>query len=239
MDEHFERVYREGADAYHELVMREDWQGRLLSAILAAADLRGRDVVELGAGTGRVTGLVAPLAARVRAFDRSPAMLARATRHLADLPDPLPPGRVTLEQAEHTAVPLPGACCDAVIEGWSWGHSVVDAGDGWEAAARGLLDEAWRMLRPGGTVVVIETLGTGRAEPGAPDPVLARWYAWLEDRQGFASTWVRTDYRFASPGEADRLAGAFFGARFAYEPGPAGSAILPECTGLWWRRSAA
>lgn len=235
-DDHFDLIYREHAEEYHALVMREDREGRLLPAILAAADLRGRDVVELGAGTGRVTALVAPLAARVRAFDRSPAMLERAARYLADRSEALPPGRVSLARAGNTAVPLPDACADVVIEGWSFGHSVVDAGERWEAAAGALLAESLRLLRPGGTLVVIETLGTGRASPAAPHPALARWYAWLEGPQGFSSAWARTDYRFLSRDEADRLTGLFFGERFAFEPGPEGTAILPECTGIWWKR---
>ncbi len=238
-DDHFDRIYREHAGEYHALVMREDHEGRLLPAILAAVDLRGRDVVELGAGTGRVTALVAPLAARVRAFDRSPAMLQRAARHLADQPEPPPPGRVHLARAENTGVPLPDACTDAVVEGWSFGHSVVDAGGGWEAAARTLLDESFRLLRPGGTLVVIETLGTGRARPAAPHPALARWYGWLEGPRGFSAAWVRTDYRFSSRDEADRLTGLFFGERFAFDPGPEGTVLLPECTGIWWKKKDA
>jgi SAM-dependent methyltransferase len=233
-DDRFDRIYREHAGEYHALVMREDHEGRLLPAILAAVDLRGRDVVELGAGTGRVTALAAPLASRVRAFDRSPAMLERAARYLADLPG-LPPERVSLARAGNTAVPLPDACADAVVEGWSFGHSVVDAGEGWESAARALLDESFRLLRPGGTLVVIETLGTGRARPAAPHPALARWYAWLEGPRAFSSAWIRTDYRFLSRDEADRLTGLFFGEGFAFEPGPEGTAILPECTGIWWK----
>jgi SAM-dependent methyltransferase len=234
-DDHFDRIYREHAEEYHALVMREDHEGRLLPAILSAVDLRGRDVVELGAGTGRVTALVAPLAARVRAFDRSPAMLERAARYLADRGKPPAPGRVSLARAVNTAVPLPDACTDVVVEGWSFGHSVVDAGEGWEAAARALLDESFRLLRPGGTLVVIETLGTGRTSPTAPHPALARWYAWLEGPGGFSSTWVRTDYRFLSRDEADHLTGLFFGERFAFEPGPEGTVMLPECTGIWRR----
>jgi ubiquinone/menaquinone biosynthesis C-methylase UbiE len=235
-DERFDRIYREHAEEYHALVMREDHEGRLLPAILAAVNLRGRDVVELGAGTGRVTALVAPLAARVRAFDRSPAMLGRAARYLADLPEKPSPGRVAFCEAANTAVPLPDACTDVVIEGWSFGHSVVEAGEGWEAAASALLDESFRLLRLGGTLVVVETLGTGRARPRPPHPLLGSWYAWLEGTRGFTSAWARTDYRFASRDEAERLAGLFFGERFAYEPGPDGSVVLPECTGTWWKR---
>jgi SAM-dependent methyltransferase len=237
-DDHFDRIYREHAEEYHALVMREDYEGRLLPAILSAVDLRGRDLIEMGAGTGRVTALVAPLAARVRAFDRSPAMLERAARYLAGLPG-LPTGRVSLAQCENTAVPLPDACTDAVVEGWSFGHVVVDAGERWETAARALLDESFRLLRPGGTLVVIETLGTGRARPAAPHPALARWYAWLEGPRAFSSARIRTDYRFLSADEADRLTGLFFGERFACEPGPKGTAVLPECTGIWWKRKDA
>jgi SAM-dependent methyltransferase len=237
-DDHFDRIYRGHAEEYHALVMREDHEGRLLPTILSAMDLRGRDVVEMGAGTGRVTALVAPLAARVRAFDRSPAMLERAARYLAGLPG-LPSGRVSLARAANAAVPLPDSCTDAVVEGWSFGHTVVDAGEEWEPAARALLDESFRLLRPGGTLVVIETLGTGRALPAAPHPALASWYAWLECPCGFSHTWVRTDYRFLSRDEADRLTGLFFGERFACGPGPDGTAILPECTGIWWKRKDA
>jgi SAM-dependent methyltransferase len=231
-DDRFSFIYRERTREYHALVMREDWQGNLLPAILAAVDLRGRDVVELGAGTGRLTGLVAPLAARVRAFDRSPAMLDTAAGHLAAFP----PARVALAVAENTAVPLPDACADAVIEGWSFGHSVFGAGERWRAAAQALLSESLRLLKPGGTLLVIETLGTGRSRPEAPSPGLARWYAWLECERGLSGSWVRTDYRFPSRDEADSLTRLFFGSSFAYEPGPGGSVVLPECTGIWWKR---
>jgi len=41
-------------------------------------------VLEVGVGTGRVTRLVAPLAAHITGVEREPAMLAVARRHLAE-----------------------------------------------------------------------------------------------------------------------------------------------------------
>jgi SAM-dependent methyltransferase len=75
----------------------------------------------MGAGTGRVTKIVASTAARVLAFDRSPHMLDRARELLAGEVT----RNVTLAAAENDAVPLPDGCADIVIEGWSFGHTVT------------------------------------------------------------------------------------------------------------------
>jgi hypothetical protein len=47
---------------------------------------------------------------------------------------------------------------------------------------------------------------------------------------------VRTDYRFPSRDAADEATGFFFGAPVPAQIGPDGAAIVPECTGIWWRR---
>jgi hypothetical protein len=61
------------------------------------------------------------------------------------------------------------------------------------------------------------------------------FYAWLEEME-FQHTWIRTDYRFNSVGEAATLSGFFFGEELAARIRRDGLTILPECTGLWWRR---
>ena len=55
---------------------------------------------------------------------------------------------------------------------------------------------------------------------------------------GFASTWVRTDYRFSSAAEAEELIGFFFGPELAARVAGEGMLVVPECTGIWWRHSA-
>jgi hypothetical protein len=91
-----------------------------------------------------------------------------------------------------------------------------------------------RVLRPGGTAIILETLGTGRETPHPPSEALAAYYAMLETDYGFASTWIRTDYRFESQAEAEELTGFFFGAASATTTTEEGYAIVPECTGIWW-----
>lgn len=52
--------------------------------------------------------------------------------------------------------------------------------------------------------------------------------------QRFGATWIRTDYRFESLDEAERLTRFFFGGALADEVVRRKWITLPECTGLWW-----
>ena len=60
-------IYASRAQDYERLVAREDFAGNILKALQEIRALSGLDVVELGAGTGRLTCLLAPL---VRSIDR-------------------------------------------------------------------------------------------------------------------------------------------------------------------------
>jgi ubiquinone/menaquinone biosynthesis C-methylase UbiE len=55
-----------------------DAEGAHLAAILRAADLRGRRVLEVGSGEGRLTWGFAPFAASVVAFDPDAELVASA-----------------------------------------------------------------------------------------------------------------------------------------------------------------
>jgi len=81
-------------------------------------------------------------------------------------------------------------------------------------------------------------LGTGSKMPRPPTENLAAYYRWLETERGFARRWLRTDYRFGSRQEARELLGFFFGEEFAIQAPLSASCVLPECTGLWWRRAS-
>jgi ubiquinone/menaquinone biosynthesis C-methylase UbiE len=203
----FATIYAHHAEDYDRLVAREDYQGNLLRAIRQIRPLQGARVAEPGAGTGRVTRLIAPWARHVVASDRSAHMLSVARRRLADLQI----DNATLIVADNAALPLR---TDRIGQA---------------------IDEMRRVLKPGGTSIVIETLGTGSEKPQPPNQHLADYYAWLERDRGFHRTWIRTDYRFASGGEANELTGFFFGSAALYQLLPDGRAIVPECTGLWWR----
>jgi ubiquinone/menaquinone biosynthesis C-methylase UbiE len=227
----FATIYEQHADIYDQLVSREDHQGNLLRALRGICNLDGLRVAELGAGTGRITRLLAPWVRRIVACDRSAHMLHFAKQRLNTM------GITTVgwAVADNAALPLATASADLAIAGWSFGHATSWDAERWQLVIGAALTEMQRVLRPGGTAVVIETLGTGRTEPAPPNQQLADYYAWLERDLGWQRLWIRTDYRFRSQAEADELTEFFFGSRSATLPGPTGQVIVPECTGIWWK----
>ncbi len=111
-----------------------------MAALAALADAlplqAGRTAVDLGAGTGKFTRLLALTGAEVLAVEPVPEMRER----LAAL---LPGVVVTAGTAEATG--LPDGCADAVVaaQSWHW-FQETDA-----------LDEVERLLRPGGALALV------------------------------------------------------------------------------------
>jgi ubiquinone/menaquinone biosynthesis C-methylase UbiE len=221
-------IYERHADEYDAMVAAEDCDGHLLPALQAV-------VLEVGAGTGRVTRLLLDAGARVVASEPELAMLAVARRHTALQPA----ARCALLGADALALPVRAGWADVAIAGWALGHLRSWHAETWQVTIGRVLCELDRALRPGGTLIVIETLGTGEERPRPPSPALAEYYAWLEGEQGMERLAVRTDYRFPDPEAAARATGFFFGGEFAARVQREGWSRIPECTGLWWRRTVA
>jgi ubiquinone/menaquinone biosynthesis C-methylase UbiE len=220
----YQAIYRNQAAQYELMVSREDYQGRLLPALNEVRPLDGLDIIELGAGTGRLTTQIAPLAGSLLALDVS--------EHMLDLlHEKLPQIRVTA--ADNRAIPLTGGIADVVIAGWSIAHSVGWYPDTWREETGKAISEMFRLLRPGGTAILLETLGTGNETPAPPNEGLAQFYAMLEDEYGFTRTALRTDYQFESPAEGQALLRFFFGDELADRIVAEQLTILPECTGIW------
>ena len=159
----FKTIYASQAEAYQRMIDFEDYQGHLLPALAAIRPLDGLDVVEFGAGTGRLTVLLAPLVGTLRAFDASAHMLALAEERLGAIDAP----HVQLAVADNARLPVPDDCADLALEGWSFGHLTGWYPDTWRQEAARALAELERVLRPGGTALLIETLGTGTEMPAA------------------------------------------------------------------------
>jgi len=109
-------------------------------------DVQGKDVLDLGCGTGDLTLDLAAAGAEVTGLDLSPGMVAVAERRLAEfLPDRS--ARFVAAVAEESG--LPTASFDLVV-----GRYVIHHLDASEGAA-----EIHRLLRPGGRAVFLETWG--------------------------------------------------------------------------------
>ena len=223
-------IYQSDAERYQALVGREDYENHLLPAILAIDPLEDKDVIELGAGTGRVSCLVATHVRKLIAADISHHMLALGKHRLTAT------GSTNwhLSLESHWALPFASHTADVVIAGWSFCYAALDAGKAWQDALQNGLNEVWRVLRPGGKLILIESLGTGFETPHAPE-VLVEYLNYL-NLYGFQSTWIRTDYCFTDLEEAKALTTFFFG----NDPLPMWESpqgvIVPECTGLWWKK---
>jgi ubiquinone/menaquinone biosynthesis C-methylase UbiE len=173
-ENHFKQIYAQQAEGYDAIIRCHDVEGNLLPALTDLHPLEGSEVVEFGAGTGRVTALLAPRVRTIRAFDESEAMLAIAERRLAEANIT----NVTLAPAPNTGLPVEDNSADLTIQGWSFGHATGWYPDSWRDEIGKMLAEMSRITRLGGTLINIETQGTGFETPRAPSKVLAG-FGWI------------------------------------------------------------
>ncbi|MFH8368138.1 class I SAM-dependent methyltransferase [Streptomyces sp. NPDC018031] len=116
---------------------RPDYPPALFTAVeeLAGRALAGAEVLDVGAGTGIATRLLAARGARVTAVEPGAAMAAELSAALPAVP---------LVRAVGDALPFADASADVVTyaQAWHW------------TDPRRSLPEAWRVLRPGGAVAL-------------------------------------------------------------------------------------
>lgn len=221
-------VYSHYATEYEALIAREDYQGNILRTLeQIVPHLDQRLVLDLGAGTGRLARLLVPRVKFVRAFDESQEML----RVCRDKLSALGLSNWSADTADHRHLPVENASADLVLSGWSVSYLAVWGNERWRANLEEWLGEMKRVLRPCGLIILFESLGTGHASP-FQIPHLANFYPWLEEA-GFQNTWIRTDYKFESLEEAERLSRFFFGDEMGDQVAKNNWVVLPECTGVW------
>jgi ubiquinone/menaquinone biosynthesis C-methylase UbiE len=231
--DHFQAIYAARAAEYHRMIAAEDHDGQLLPAIERVAQLRGKRVLDLGTGTGRLPLLIDGLAAQVVGLDLHRDMLRQnaAQRQLQG-------GRWPLVQGDMRHLPLRSAWADVVTAGWAIGHLRSWFADDWQAQIGRVLREMHRVVAPGGALIIMETLSTGSLTPAPPHAALAEYYEWLEQEWGFSRATISTDYRFGSVDEAVARTEFFFGADLAAKIREHGWARLPEWTGVWSKQVA-
>ncbi|HQS68854.1 MAG: ArsR family transcriptional regulator [Novosphingobium sp. 28-62-57] len=100
-------------------------------------------LLDVGTGTGRIAELLAPHAAHVVAFDKSPDMLRIARARLQHLPAE----RVELAQGDFAQLPFPARSFDTVLF-----HQVLHYAQAPEAVLAG----AARVTAPGGQIAIVD-----------------------------------------------------------------------------------
>ncbi|MBB6480166.1 class I SAM-dependent methyltransferase [Spirochaeta isovalerica] len=223
-------IYDKHSYEYDELLRFEDHDKNLPAKLNQLFDFRGKKVLEFGTGTGRLTAMYGPSAKKILCYDRSGHMLDKAKVNLSELSE-----KITFGFCDNNDIGLLEETGDFLIEGWSFGHTVSDFVDGYVDKADELINSSLNLVNPGGTVILIETLGTNAEEPGPPTEILKEYYRLLEEKYGFTRVVIPTDYKFNSVEEAARICGFFFGAEAEEAIREKRSPMVKEFTGLWYK----
>jgi len=228
MSDQQRKIYQTDGDRYEALIAREDHMGNITKALDEIVKVDGLDVLDLGAGTGRLAVMFAPRARSMRAFDVSEEMLrvCRTRFEASGL------SNWKVDVADHRQLPVDDGSADLVVSGWSVSYLAVWNPETWRAELEKWLGEMKRVLRRGSYIVLFESLGTGNESPIQLEH-LKEYYPWL-DEVGFQNKWIRTDYKFVSVEEAEELSRFFFGDELGDKVKENNWVVLPECTGVWW-----
>jgi ubiquinone/menaquinone biosynthesis C-methylase UbiE len=230
-DDHFQTIYHgDKTHLYDAMAGYEDVENNLLRMLQRHTPAKAAAVLDVGAGTGRVSRLLAPQTARLVSLDLNIPMLRIAQRYQqrASIPWHIIAG-------DATRLPLASAWADVVTAGWAIGH-FPGWFDNWIELTDLAINEMQRALKPGGTQILIETMGTGSASPLPPTEGLAAYYRRLETIHHFQSEVIRTDYAFPDVKTAVELVGFFFGDELAHKMQQENTPHLIEWTGVWWRK---
>jgi len=230
MSERQRQIYQNDGDRYEALIACEDYQGNIEKALDEVVKVDDLDAVDLGAGTGRLAVMLAPRTKSMRAFDTAEEML-RVCREKFTAKGL---SNWQVDVADHRSIPVADHSADLVVSGWSVAYLYVWNAETWKVELEKWLGEMKRILRPGSFIVLFESLGTGNESPIKLEH-LKEYYPWL-DEAGFQNKWIRTDYKFESVEEAEELARFFFGDELGNKVRQNNWVILPECTGVWWKK---
>jgi len=230
MSDQQRKIYQTDGDRYEALIAREDHQGNIMKALDEIVNVDGLDVLDLGAGTGRLAVMLAPRANSMRAFDVSEEMLRVCRQRFES--SGLSNWKVDV--ADHRQLPMEDDLADLAVSGWSVSYLAVWNPSTWRDELEKWLGEMKRVLRRGSFIVLFESLGTGNESPIELEH-LKEYYPWL-DEVGFQKKVIRTDYKFASVEEAEELSRFFFGDELGDKVKANQWVVLPECTGVWWLR---
>src|SRR5690554_4999233 len=116
-------IYNQETEQYELLIAGEDYQHNIMKAIRRIVpNLGGIHALDIGAGTGRLSCLLAPLVQSLIATDASQAMLDRASENLERV------GTTNWKTivADNHSLPIAPHSIDLVTAGWTICYSTND-----------------------------------------------------------------------------------------------------------------
>jgi ubiquinone/menaquinone biosynthesis C-methylase UbiE len=222
------KIYQSQAKNYQNLISHEDVDNNLLPSIQNIVPLKGRRLLDLGTGTGRIPSLIEGHASQIIGIDLHWDMLRensfqRKTKHKI----------WDLLQGDYRLLPFPNRYFDIITAGWSISALIGQEDKDWKAEISLVIKEIQRTINPSGVIIIIETMSTASETPLPPTEALANYYTWLENEWDFNSQVIQTDYLFDDLEQAVSAIEFFFGVEMSAKVREKEWARVPEWTGIW------
>ncbi|HJW08975.1 MAG TPA: class I SAM-dependent methyltransferase [Holophagaceae bacterium] len=199
--ERWAQAYREAPELFDAFARAEDPEGLVVRRLLDHAELKGRTVLEVGAGTGRISRELASHAGLYLAVEPAPGLLAHGLG--ADRP-----AGVQILRALGQRLPLGDASVDVIVAAWVLANLRDEVGDAMAVEFR-------RVLRPGGEAWLVEN-GAGGDFHALRGGAALHEDARVRRLEGLGFPGVEqlmTELRFPSEEEAARVLGYLCGDR--------------------------
>ncbi len=229
--DHFLQIYNSSAKQYHQLIEAEDVDNHIFETLTEITSFHGKHVLDLGSGTGRIPLLLQTQGAKIIALDLHLAMLKEHATQRNQVN-----GKWDLLQGDMHQLPFSNRGADVILAGWALGHFVGWFPQDWEKRIAQALNEMQRVVSFRGTLIIMETLGTGSQIPAPPHDGLAKYYALLENKWNFSRQEISTDYSFTDINEAVKKLEFFFGKELSEKIRTNHWSQVPEWTGIWVKR---
>jgi ubiquinone/menaquinone biosynthesis C-methylase UbiE len=229
--DHYQKIYANNAEEYHQMITVEDVDDNLSALLRDITSFDGKLVLDLGTGTGKIPLLVADVVKQIIGSDLNYPMLAEQNRVRQQTGGAWP-----LVNADNCHLPYPDDTADIVTVGWAIGHFIGWYPTDWQQRMALVLNQMERVARPGGMLIIMETMTTGATSPAPPTEGLAEYYRWLENKWGYNRSVIQTDYQFESVEDAVAKTLFFFGEELAQMIRENGWSRLPEWTGVWHKQ---
>ena len=225
-------IYKKYATQYDNLVKAEDYQKNVDRYLIENIEWKDKVVYEAGIGTGRLTKIYIQQIKKLYGFDREAHMLEQCKNNLNEYLE-----KVFLNIGNNVCLPVIEKKADIFIEGWSFGHTIVENNNDIQSTTERIVNNIRRNTTVDSVKIIIETLGTNVNEQKYINNDLKQFYRLIEEEYGFKKTIVKPDYKFDDYREAAQIMGFFFGEEMKREIIKRKREIVPEYTGIWIKRN--